>query len=120
VKEGKSLFVFFQGHPEYESSTLLREYRRDAERYFRGESSAHPSIPRGYFDHATECALEALRENAISSPNHEHSAHLATALKTSAIENTWQTTAACIYRNWLDLIQLRKNSTQHQKHAKMA
>jgi homoserine O-succinyltransferase len=48
VKEGKSLFVFFQGHPEYESDTLLREYRRDVERYFRREASAYPSIPRGW------------------------------------------------------------------------
>src|SRR5580692_206688 len=64
VKEGKSLFVFFQGHPEYESDTLLREYRRDVERYLRHEASAHPGIPHGYFDHATERALAALREKA--------------------------------------------------------
>jgi homoserine O-succinyltransferase len=37
VKQGKSLFVFFQGHPEYEAITLLLEYRRDIGRYLRGE-----------------------------------------------------------------------------------
>ena len=29
IKQHQSLFVFFQGHPEYESHTLLLEYRRD-------------------------------------------------------------------------------------------
>ncbi|HXU25509.1 MAG TPA: homoserine O-succinyltransferase, partial [Tepidiformaceae bacterium] len=29
VKQEEGLFVFFQGHPEYESETLLGEYRRD-------------------------------------------------------------------------------------------
>jgi homoserine O-succinyltransferase len=28
IKQRKKLFVFFQGHPEYEFDTLLREYRR--------------------------------------------------------------------------------------------
>lgn len=36
IKQYKSLFVFFQGHPEYESDTLLLEYRRDVARYLRG------------------------------------------------------------------------------------
>ena len=33
-----SLDVFFQGHPEYEPDTLLREYRRDVGRFLvRGD-----------------------------------------------------------------------------------
>jgi homoserine O-succinyltransferase len=120
VKEGKSLLVFFQGHPEYEPDTLLREYRRDVERYLRLEASAHPSIPSGYFDHATDLALSALREKAMSGRDSELSAHLATALNASAIENTWHKTAARIYRNWLEQIRARKNASQRQNHAKMA
>jgi len=120
VKEGKSLFVFLQGHPEYERDTLLREYRRDVERYLRREASAHPSIPRDYFDPATERALDALRKKAMSGPDDDLCAHLATALKTSAIENTWHGTATRIYRNWLEQIRARKNSSQRQIHAKMA
>ena len=120
VKNGRSLFVFFQGHPEYESDTLLREYRRDVERYLRHEASAYPSIPRGYFDPATERALAALREKAMSDPGDELRADLATILKTSAIENTWHRTATRIYRNWLEQIRARKNASQRQIHAKMA
>ena len=120
VKEGKSLFVFFQGHPEYESDSLLREYRRDVERFLKHETSARPSIPRGYFDQATERALAALQEKAMSAPADQLCSHLATALKTSAIENTWHRTAARIYRNWLEQIRARKNASQRQNHAKIA
>jgi homoserine O-succinyltransferase len=122
VKDGKSLFVFFQGHPEYESDTLLREYRRDVERYLRLEASAHPGIPRGYFDHATERALAALREKAMSGPDEQLCAQLATILKSSAIENTWHKTAAHIYRNWLEQIRARKSASERHNHdhAKMA
>src|SRR5439155_26336497 len=37
VKERRSLFVFFQGHPEYEAHRLLLEYRLSIGRIPRGE-----------------------------------------------------------------------------------
>ncbi len=35
-KKKRSLFVHFQGHPEYGAHTLLKEYRRDIKRFVRG------------------------------------------------------------------------------------
>src|SRR6185312_883496 len=49
VRHGNSLFVFFQGHPEYEANTLLLEYRRDVGRYVRKEREHYPLIPQHYF-----------------------------------------------------------------------
>jgi homoserine O-succinyltransferase len=43
-EDGRRL-VLVQGHPEYDPSSLLREYRRDAGRYVRGERSEEPSLP---------------------------------------------------------------------------
>jgi len=37
--------VLVQGHPEYDPSSLLREYRRDAGRYVRGERDEAPFLP---------------------------------------------------------------------------
>jgi len=110
VKEGDSLFVFFQGHPEYESDTLLREYRRDVGRYFRHEMNTYPSIPRGYFDQRTETTLVSLREKAISSRNKDVLASIGTALGKATIENPWHSTAVRIYRNWLEYIREQKNA----------
>jgi len=81
----------------------------DAERYLRQEASAHPGIPRGYLDHATERALAALREESHLWPGRRASHHIfATALKTSAIENTWRGTAERIYRTGWTQIRARK------------
>ncbi len=66
VKQQKKLFVFFQGHPEYESDTLLREYRRDVGRYFKGETARYPLMPRSYFGRSMVDELTALQEKAIS------------------------------------------------------
>ena len=42
--DGSNL-VIVQGHPEYEPASLLREYRRDAERYVRHERDDLPPLP---------------------------------------------------------------------------
>jgi homoserine O-succinyltransferase len=44
VEGGHQTFLI-QGHPEYDPSSLLREYRRDAGRYVRGERSEAPPLP---------------------------------------------------------------------------
>jgi homoserine O-succinyltransferase len=102
VKQEDSLFVFFQGHPEYESDTLMREYRRDAGRYLRHEASKYPSVPHGYFDAKTEATLGTLRERALASRSKEVQASLARALEETEIKNTWHGTATRIYGNWLE------------------
>jgi homoserine O-succinyltransferase/O-acetyltransferase len=112
VKEENSLFVFFQGHPEYESDTLLREYRRDVGRYLRCEVNTYPLIPRGYFDLSTERSLTALREKAMSCRNEESLASVTATLEEKKIENTWHSTATRIYRNWLEYICAQKNESQ--------
>jgi homoserine O-succinyltransferase/O-acetyltransferase len=104
VKKYKSLFVFFQGHPEYESNTLLLEYRRDVGRYLRGETNTYPLMPQGYFDDGTAIALTALQNEAISRKREDVLAEVSTTLGNSRIENTWQVPAARLYRNWLDYI----------------
>jgi homoserine O-succinyltransferase/O-acetyltransferase len=108
VKQHNSLFVFFQGHPEYESDSLLLEYRRDVGRYLLGESNTYPLMPRGYFDHETVMALTALQSEAISRPSEDLLADVVAVLGKSRIVNTWHSTAACIYRNWLEYICAQK------------
>lgn len=66
TKRWQSLFVFFQGHPEYAADTLMREYRRDVGRYLRGESARYPATPVGYFDRGMETELAAFAEGAAA------------------------------------------------------
>ncbi len=108
IKQRKKLFVFFQGHPEYESDTLLREYRRDIGRYFRGETDTCPLIPQSYFDDETVYALTALRERSLCNRSEELLLEMSAALGARRIEKTWNTSATAIYRNWLEYICTQK------------
>jgi len=104
----RSLFVFFQGHPEYEAVTLLLEYRRDIGRYLRGERDAYPVMPEGYFDDDTVGALTTLRERALTDRREEVLAEFPTALAAGKLTNNWRSSAEDIYHNWLMYICAQK------------
>jgi len=108
VKQHKSLFVFFQGHPEYESDTLLLEYRRDIGRYIKGDIAEYPSMPQNYFDHETVIALAAFQEEAAFIPRRLLSEMVSNLLSTINIQCTWRSTATHIYKNWLEYIYTQK------------
>jgi homoserine O-succinyltransferase len=116
VKQRKSLFVFFQGHPEYDATTLLLEYRRDIGRFLRRERDTYPPMPHGYFDEETVAALTALRERARLDRREELLAEFPTAMAAGKVTNTWRSTAESLYRNWLQYICAQK---QHKTMREM-
>lgn len=118
IKQQKTLFVFFQGHPEYESHTLLREYQRDVSRYIKGQAARCPSIPRSYFDAATVEELTALREKALARRSEELLVELPVILANKRIDNTWQSCAVGIYKNWLRYICAQKETVLVSKRVK--
>ena len=103
VKRWKSLFVFFQGHPEYDRDTLFREYRRDMTRYLTAERDTPPDLPRGYFDARTERVFRAHAASASERRGPEAVARLPSdwAVETEAV-GAWRSAAVGLYRNWLD------------------
>jgi homoserine O-succinyltransferase len=109
VKETKSLFVFFQGHPEYEAWTLLNEYRRDIERFIRGERDTYPRMPLKYFDEETVNELRCLQERALTTRSMELLKTFPTAVGQRLLD-PWRETAIRIYRNWLLFLSAQKNS----------
>lgn len=117
IRQSKSMFVYFQGHPEYESNTLLLEYRRDVGRYLTGETSAYPSIPLGYFDRDTETALAALEQQTGTHPREELVAKVIAVLEKADIKCAWHSTAVRIYRNWLQYIWARKEQQVQSRDA---
>lgn len=118
IKQQNSLFVFFQGHPEYESHTLLLEYRRDIGRYLRGETTMFPLVPVDYFDRDTVKTLTALERACNIRPQEALLAEAYRALDATSIENSWHSTTVGTYRNWLESISAQKHL--QVKHAKVA
>jgi homoserine O-succinyltransferase/O-acetyltransferase len=102
VKKKKgSLFVHFQGHPEYGVRTLLKEYRRDIKRFLRNERDTYPTMPHGYFDATAEKLLAEFREKAESDRREETMAGFPDAAMMDTMPHTWHTSGISIYRNWL-------------------
>ena len=110
VRDGqqRSLFLFFQGHPEYDSDTLLLEYRRDVSRYLRGEASKYPNVPAGYFEESTLRELDEIQRGIPAQSPGETLAHLDRVLSQAPAADGWHDTAVTIYRNWLEYIALQK------------
>jgi len=124
VKEFRSLFVFLQGHSEYEPSTLGREFRRDVGRYLRRERETYPSQPQRYFDPATSRALDIFRTQAIASRIEDRSEDLlqsfpATSMRAQLMESA-RSSAVRFYRNWLVCIAERRVRPTGRKPARDA
>jgi len=110
IKQQRSLLVFFQGHPEYEVRTLLKEYQRDVGRFISGEYQEYPQVPVGYFNpEALTLVLEferRLRAGELADPL----AAFPFAALAASIEAAWLAPAGQIYKNWLSLITTRKSA----------
>lgn len=101
IDETHGLSVYFQGHPEYETGTLLAEYRRDVGRFCRGESDRYPTLPGNYFDPRTAEALQSLAERVTPATLDTHLAEVSAVLSLATINNRWRSSAITLYRNWL-------------------
>ena len=105
---GASLFLFFQGHPEYDADSLAREYRRDVGRFLRGERDNFPALPQGYFDDAASKLIEEFCVRARTERVEKLIRHFPMKAIEGGLQNTWQAPAIGIYRNWVAYLQERK------------
>ncbi len=110
IKRRRSLLVFFQGHPEYEERTLLKEYQRDVGRFISGEYPQYPQLPPGYFGaEAAPLVAEFERRLRAGDLKDPLSAFPFSALAAS-INPAWLAPAVLIYQNWLDLLATQKGA----------
>jgi homoserine O-succinyltransferase/O-acetyltransferase len=110
-KKKESLFVHFQGHPEYGAQTLLKEYRRDIKRFLRAERETYPTMPAGYFDAASIKLLNNFLEMAVSDRREDVAASFPEEALVDGLRNSWHSSAASVYRNWLHYLESRKTET---------
>jgi homoserine O-succinyltransferase/O-acetyltransferase len=109
AKQWRSLFVFFQGHPEYDADSLAREYRRDMGRFLRGESEACPHIPGEYFDARSERALRQFEIRAQTSRQPDILTSFPDDLVIRPeLARSWRAAATPLLSNWLRYLASRK------------
>jgi homoserine O-succinyltransferase len=111
IRGKKSLFIYMQGHPEYEPHTLMSEYRRDIAAFLAGEREHYPEAPQGYFNRETAKMMAEFRQRALRDRDID-------ALKTFPIvgaegklAHTWRKPAIRFYANWLSYLSEKK--TRH-------
>jgi len=97
--------IYLQGHPEYHTVSLLKEYRRELDRFTAGELDALPPTPANYQtpqaerivnDHV-EAVLRARATGAPQPPFPEDAI-------VEHLDTTWADTGRAIFNNWLGLI----------------
>ncbi len=108
-------FVFFQGHPEYDAISLLKEYTREVKRFISGTRKDYPPYPENYFLDDAKSKLTAfemkLGECAGASGRLDA---FPEAELTELIDNTWSDTGKAIVNNWLGLIYQIANKNRQQ------
>jgi homoserine O-succinyltransferase len=103
-RQGKSLFIFFQGHPEYETDTLLREYRRDIGRFLRGETTSYPTMPLGMFNEEKVAIANEFRDRVLSHVREDIMNAFPVRALEAGLANTWRTSSVAFYRRWLSYL----------------
>ena len=97
--------VYFQGHPEYDTVSLLKEYKREVQRYVAAERNDYPPFPENYIKPRDQAILneyrqrlDAARASGKAGPDFPED------LVAGRIENTWHDAAEGIVGNWIGLV----------------
>jgi len=95
-KDGFRL-ICFQGHPEYDTSSLFKEYKREVNLYIDGKREDYPPFPENYLSPHQEDILSAYKDGILKGdfsefPEQEIISHL---------ENTWADSARSVLASWI-------------------
>ena len=102
--------IYFQGHPEYDRNSLLKEYKREVLRFSAGEREAMPPFPENYF----HGAARNLVESALADP--EVLVDLLDNEVVQHLDNTWGDTAKAITNNWLGIVYQLTNLDRKKQY----
>ena len=105
VSEDLFRLVFFQGHPEYDVISLLKEYKRELNLFVAGKRPDYPPVPENYFSLQCEAILNEHRERV------EQALATGTAVPElpeqfmlDYLDNTWHDSASAVMDNWIGYV----------------
>ena len=103
--------VFFQGHPEYDANSLLKEYKREVLRFMDGETDSYPPFPENYFTLQTGAILAEYRERVEVARNKGlELPPFPEQLIGPSLDNTWHDSAESVINNWIGQVYLSTHS----------
>ena len=103
--------VFFQGHPEYDTISLLKEYKREIKLYISGGRDDYPPFPENYFSRYEQAVLREYKNKVLASMQASQALPVfPESLIVDQLDNTWHDTAGEVLSNWIGLIYQITNS----------
>ncbi len=93
--------IFFQGHPEYDTISLLKEYKREVVLFEKGLLERYPPFPKNYFG-LYEQAL--FNEYQYRIETLKQKAEFPDALIAKHLDNTWRDSAVEVIGKWIGLV----------------
>ena len=114
VSEDGFRLVFFQGHPEYDSISLMKEYKREVGRYIKGETNEYPPFPEHYFSLKCQTILDEYQDNLNTALSEGSSLPVFPEdLIIPFLDNTWHDTAEAVINNWIGKVYQLTNTDRH-------
>lgn len=108
--------VFFQGHPEYDAISLLKEYKREVLRYIDNVRDTRPQFPENYFsDEAGVVASEFIEAAMAAKASGDSVPKFPDSELQEYVDNTWGDTGKAIVNNWLGLVYQLTNLDRRQQ-----
>ena len=108
--------VFFQGHPEYDTHSLLKEYKREVNRFIIGEREDYPPYPEHYFNEEAQALANHYQEHVMDMLKiGETPLRFPESQIEPLLENTWRDTAKAIVNNWLGMVYEHTDYNQVRK-----
>jgi len=97
--------VYHQGHPEYDTVSLLKEYKREVQQYEAGKRSDYPPFPDYFFRDREKAILDEYRLHLLAALNSRGALpQFPDNLVSGRLDNTWHDTAEGIVANWIGLV----------------
>jgi homoserine O-succinyltransferase len=105
VSEDLFRLVFFQGHPEYDTQSLLKEYKREVSLWFAGKRDDYPPFVENYFPEQCEAILDEYREQLEAARAHRQPMpDFPEPLVSGYLDNTWHDSAEAVINNWIGMV----------------
>ena len=109
--------IYLQGHPEYDTNSLLKEYKREVLRYLNGELKVAPPLPEHYFtDRAAHVAERFVKAAEKALWEDRPLDDFLEKEITPELDNTWGDTAKAIIANWLGLVYQLTNLDRRKQY----
>ncbi len=102
VSEDLLRIVFFQGHPEYDTISLLKEYKRDIIAYLEKTRGDYPPFPKHYLTEQSKAILNEYKTKLLS--KELSITNFPEQLISRTLNNTWGNVTNVIINNWIGCV----------------